>query len=199
VPAFESTRSLTKRGERADVLSARASYESSEQANRETYYRSLPELTLSGQYSLHGLGLSYSEALDQVTGLDKPTYAIGLNFTVPLDYSTLTKVRSGYKEDFESAKDALSQSEISARSDWDQLQRNWTNVKSRLALAVDIQGVQEKRVRNEQNMFERGRTTTFQLITAENDLDDATLNVYRLVFESILTYAQTELYATQPL
>jgi hypothetical protein len=59
--------------------------------------------------------------------------------------------------------------------------------------------VQEQRVANEQKRFERGRSTTFLLLTAENDLDDATLSVYRLVMEEMLIAAQAELFNTQPL
>ncbi|MHB9156059.1 MAG: hypothetical protein ACYC5N_10305, partial [Endomicrobiales bacterium] len=79
------------------------------------------------------------------------------------------------------------------------LNRTWANVKTRLAIAVEIKDVQEKRVAAEQNKFARGRTTTFLLLTAENDLDDATLSMYRLVFEEFITAAQAELYNTRPL
>jgi outer membrane protein TolC len=188
---------LTAYGTRADILSARATYDSARLADKETNYRSLPELSVSGLYSLHGLDLTNSGAWNQVTGADKPTYSIGLSIIVPLDYVTLKKVRSGYKKDFESAKESLAKAELTAKNDWDQLSITWHNVKSRLSLAQEIKDVQEKRVANEQVRFERGRTTTFQLLTAEDDLDNATLNVYRLVFEEFVTFAQAELYNTR--
>ncbi|MEI8218178.1 MAG: hypothetical protein WCG51_03925, partial [Elusimicrobiota bacterium] len=66
--------------------------------------------------------------------------------------------------------------------------------RQRLMLAVQIRDIQEQRVTSEQKRFERGRTTTFQLLQAETDLDDASLIVYRLKYEELATLAQAELY-----
>lgn len=189
---------LEQRGQRADVLAARESYESSVLADKETYYRSLPELSLTGTYSLHGLDLNFNNAWDQVTKGERPTYSIGLAFTVPLDYGTLKKVRKGYRLDFESAKQALAKAELTSKNDWDQLNLTWDNVRTRLDIARQIKDVQEKRLAAEQKRFERGRTTTFNLLTAENDLDDATLSLYQIIYEELMTHAQSELYQTQP-
>jgi outer membrane protein TolC len=197
IPMYVAIKSLARTGQRADVLAARETYASSNYADKETYYRSLPELALTGSYSLTGIGLNYPDTWSQVTAADKPTFSVGINFIVPLDYRTLNKVRKGYKEDFYSAKEALNKAELSAQKDWDNLSKTWGDVKSRLLLSQEIKDIQEQRVANEQARFQKGRTTTFLLITAENDLDDATLNVYRNVLEAIITYAQAGLYNTQ--
>jgi len=197
--AFANVDKLSSTGKRADVLAAEASYRSSELADKETKYRAMPELSFNASYALNGLGLSYSDAWSQVTSQDKPTYILGLAFIVPLDYKTLTKVRKGYTNDFASSKEAFKSAKTSAQNEWEQLQTTWSNVKARLELAKDIMKIQDDRVKNEQNRFERGRTTTFLLLSAENDLDDATLNVYRTVLEEIMTLAQAELYNTLPI
>lgn len=195
---FKTVTSLPRTGERADVLAARENYASSKYAEKETYYRSMPELTLTGSYALSGLALNYSDAWKQVTGQDHPVLSVGINFIVPLDYKTLSTVRKGYTEDFLSAREALNMAELAARKDWDNLSKTWEDVKTRLTLTQELKDIQEMRVVEEQNRFQKGRTTTFQLITAENDLDDASLNVYRNVFEAVVIYAQAELYNTQP-
>ena len=198
MPNYDNIIELKKKGERADVLSAKALFESARYAQKETDYRALPELSFQGSYALNGLDIFYNNAWDQVTNSDKPTYSLGLTFAIPLDYSTLNKVKKGYSLDFFSAKDALSQADISAATDWQQLNRNWANVKARLALAKEVQAIQEERLKAEAERFKRGKTTTFLLITAENDLDDIILNVYQLVYEELTTAAQAELYNTQP-
>ncbi len=190
---------LIRTGERADVLSARSAYASSEFADKETYLRSLPELSVSASYSLHGLALQSQAAMDQVTHSDKPTYMITLSGVVPLDYWTLEKVRDGYRRDYEAAKMQLAKAELTAANNWANLSRTWQDVKSRIALAQEVKTIQEKRLLNEQKRFQRGRSTTFQVLTAENDLDEATLNVYRLVFEELITAAQAALFNTQSL
>ncbi len=199
VTQFSDVADLTRSGERADVLAARAAYASSALADRETFFRSLPELTLSASYSLYGLDLTSQAAWDQVARGDKPAYTVALNSTIPLDFWTLDKVRQGYRKDFEAAKAHLEKAELKSRHDWGKLSQTWKDVKTRLTLAQEIKTIQEKRLAHEQRRFERGRSTTFQVITAENDLDDANLNVYRLVFEELVTHAQAALFDTQPL
>jgi outer membrane protein len=199
ISAFTDIGQLSSTGKRADVLAAESSFKSSEYADKETKYRARPELSLNASYQLTGLGLSSSDAWDQITAQDKPTYIVGASLVVPLDFKTLSKVKKGYENDFSSAKEAFRSSEIAAQNDWDQLQVNWKNVKSRLSLSQEIMRIQDERVKNEQTKFERGRTTTFLILSAENDLDDATLTVYRTVLEEIMTLAQAELFNTQPL
>lgn len=195
---------LAKTGERPDVLASRASFAGSRWAKEETFYRSLPELSLSASYASNGSDfLSFLPGQDspgeQVGKFANPTLAASLSLIVPLDFPTLSKVRAGYEKDFQSSRAALAQAELSAGKDWQNLLKQWQDVKTRLALAQEIKAIQEQRVANEQRRFERGRSTTFLLLTAENDLDDAALNVYRLVMEEMLIAAQAELFNTQPL
>ncbi|NTV52650.1 MAG: TolC family protein, partial [Candidatus Firestonebacteria bacterium] len=197
IDKYSDVAALTHSGDRADVLAARAAYRNAELAERETYFRSMPELSLSALYSLHGLSLSSSDAWNQVTGSDKPTTTITLSAAIPLDYWTLNKVQEGYHRDYAAAQAQLEKAELTSRNQWGELSQTWTDVKSRLALAEEIKGIQEKRLANEQKRFQRGRSTTFSVLTAENDLDDATLNVYRMVFEELVTAAQAELFNTQ--
>jgi outer membrane protein TolC len=191
---YDPIENLNKTGERKDVLASRAVYESAELADKETFYRSLPELTLNGSLSYKGLGLDRNTSWTQVQNGDKPVYAVGVSFLVPLDYGTLSKVKKGYKEDFYSAKEKLAKAELSSQNDWNNLLITWKNIKSRLRLAKEIKNIQEKRVENEQLLFQKGRTTSFQVITAENDLTDATLQMYQIMYEQIMAYAQQELY-----
>jgi len=199
ISSCSGVRMLSFTGERADVLSAKASFQSSEYAKKETFYRSLPDLTIYGMTSLYGLDMSYFGAADQIRGWDKPTYSIGANLIIPLDFNTLTKVKKGYELDFQSAKESLDKAEIGAKKDWIKLSENWNNVKSRLELAIQVRDIQAQRLENEHLKFKRGRTTTFQLLSAENDLNDATLNVYRMMMEELITYYQVELYNTTAL
>lgn len=188
---------LTHSGTRADVLAAKAQYESSVYADKETKYRSMPEISLVGQYSTKGQDLDYSDSWNQIINADKPAYMVGVQCIVPLDYKTLLKVREGYKLDFIAAKDRLTSTEINAGNDWEQLQENWKNVKTRLALACEIKTIQYDRLEHEQDLLEKGRSTMFQMINSENDLDDSTLNVYKIVFEELILMSEAVLFDTQ--
>ena len=196
---YDAIKEISYSGSRADVLAARAQAQSAESAKKETYYRSLPELTLSGTASVNGIGLNYTDSWNQLNNMEKPAYVVGLNIIVPFDYKTLQKVRHGYDVDYLAAGESLSSAELSAKNDWEQLVRNWHDVKARIELARQIRDVQTERVTETQYRFEKGRVTTFDLLNAQNDLDDSMLTLYRLIFEEIMTYSQAELYNTNPI
>ena len=187
---------LKRTGERADVLAAAAGYESAHFALKEALHRTGPEVSVYGTASLHGLDIDYGRALSQAGVADKPSYGAGVVFSMPLGRSLIASVRKGYDADLEAAKNTLEKARISAVSDWQDMLNTWRNVKMRMALAVQIRDIQNDRVNNEQKKLERGRTTTFLLLTAENDLDDAIINVYRLMMEQLALAAQAELYNT---
>jgi outer membrane protein TolC len=199
VNAFSDVGKLVCSGKRADVLAAESSYKSSEYADRETKYRAMPELSLNGTYALNGIGFEYADAWEQLTSQAKPTFTVGLSFIIPLDYKTLSKVKKGYNNEFASSKQTFASALTAAQNDWDELQKNWADVKSRLALVKEIMNIQSERVKNEQMKYEKGRTTTFLYLSAQNDLDDAVLNLYRTVLEEIMTFAKAELFNTQPI
>lgn len=185
---------LTPTGERADVRAAREQCKSFSFAEEETTYRLAPELTLTGSYSLRGLATGYSDAWSQIAGLQKPTYTVGFSFVMPIDGLNIFTVKQGYQADRQSGDEALHNAEIAAKTDWDQLVTTWDNVKARLEIARQILAVQQQRVLDEQRRFERGRTTTYMFLQAHNDVDEATVTVYRLIFEALGVLAEAELY-----
>lgn len=187
---------LIAHGTRADLLAMKAEHESYIFAERETKFRSMPEVSFVGEYSLNGRDMNSSDTYDQIYHADKPVYTVGLTCTVPLDYKTLKKVREGFSKDLLASGEYLKSAENAVENDWEQLMKDWKTVHSRIKLAEKIRRIQESRVENEEKRFERGRTTTFQRIDAENDLDDATLNLYQLIYQKLLIEAEAGLYNT---
>ena len=183
-------------GTRADLLAMKAEHQSYVFAERETKFRSMPEVSFIGEYSLNGRDTDSSETYEQVCNADKPVYTVGVTCTVPLDYKTLKKVREGFHKDLTASEEYLRSTENGIQNDWEQLLKDWKTVHSKIKLAEKIRVIQENRVENEEKRFERGRTTTLQRIDAENDLDDATLNLYQLIYQKLLIEAEAELYNT---
>ena len=193
---LDAPEELIARGTRADFLAMKAEHESYVFAERETQFRSMPEVSLVGEYSLNGRDTNSSDAYEQVYNGEKPVYTVGLTCTVPLDYKTLKKVREGFSKDLAASREYLKSTENAVQNDWEQLMKDWKTVHSRIKLAEKIRRIQENRVENEEKRFERGRTTTLQRIDAENDLDDATLNLYQLIYQKLLIEAEADLYNT---
>lgn len=198
---YAGNRVFERTGRRADVLAAQLQYESAKLAELESGYRSAPEVNISGTASLHGLDPDFTNlsnsAQDQINSGDKPTYTVGLNFSMPIGVSTINRFKNGYREDTESAKETLDKTTTQEEKEWKELLLNWENNKKRSDMVVKIKNLQEERVRGEQEKLSFGRTTTFQVLSAENDLDDAILMAYGMTMEKLSIAAQSVLYDTK--
>ena len=181
-------------GERLDVQAAKESLASSEAAAKETFYRSLPDLSVFGSITENGHDISASAAHAKAMKGDWPAWMVGATLTAPLDLITLAKVRKGYESDFEGAKASFRKSELEAKQDWEALKNKWNHVKARLEMAREVVKLQEARMNAEQKRLENGRILTFQYLTAQDDFDSAQLTYLRLGLEKISVEAQARMY-----
>jgi outer membrane protein TolC len=183
-----------KSGERLDVQAAKESLASAEAAAKETFYRSLPDLSVFGSLTENGHDITASEAHAKAMQGDWPAWTVGATLTAPLDLITLAKVRKGYDSDFEGAKASYRKSELEAKQDWEALKNRWNYVKARLELAREVARLQEERMIGEQKRLENGRILTFQYLTAQDDFDSAQLTYLRLGLEKISVEAQARMF-----
>jgi len=181
---------VKKERDRLDVRATGDFLESAKHADRETFYRSLPELSAFGKAVFNGYDLAATDAHDKAVDGKWPTYTAGIMLVAPLDFWKLAKVRHGYESDYRSAKAGYEKSRLEAAQDWDGLSRKAGDVAARLALAREIADLQEQRLAAENGRYRAGRIVTSQLLTAEEDFAQARLTLLRLGFEKLLVEAQ---------
>jgi outer membrane protein TolC len=194
VDFYSNIKSLEKESDRLDVLAYKENYKSFEFAEKEKKYQMRPELSLIGNYAVSGRAFNFPDAASDMASLGRPVYNIGLALIFPLDLKKIKNVNQRFKNDSNSAKELLNDAKLSSNADWEDILLTWTNLQRRIEIAKDIKNIQEKRLIKEQKKFEMGRLTTFQLLTTENDVDDATLNLYNLILQEIITFDRTRLY-----
>lgn len=180
--------------ERLDVQAARENLASAEATAKETFYRSLPDLSVFGSITGNGHDLTASEAHSKAMTGDWPAWTIGATFIAPLDLITLARVRKGYDSDFEASKASFRKTELEAKQDWEALKNKWIAVKARLNLALEVLKLQMERVTVDQKRLENGRILTYQFLTTQEDLDSAQLTYLRLGMEKISVEAQARMY-----
>jgi len=180
--------------ERLDVQASREALESARLASDETFYRSLPDLSVFGTVVSNGHGTDAVGANDSAMEGRWPTYTVGVAFIAPLDIFKLSRVREGYNLDLTSAQEAFRKSQLEAGQDWSNLLARWGDVQTRIGLAREILKIQEERLASEQKRFELGRITTYQYLTAEEDFKSAQLTLLRLGLERISIQAQARMY-----
>jgi len=190
----DETGSLKRERDRLDVQASAAMLDSAKAAARETFYRSLPDLSVFGTVAYNGHELTGMEAHDKALEREWPTYTVGAALTAPLDIFTLSKVRKGYDLDYTAAQASHRNARLNQEQDWKGLMARWDDVKARLGLAAEIQKLQEDRLAAEQKRYEFGRIMTMQLTSAEEDFSSARLTWLRMGFERLLVEAQARLY-----
>ena len=152
------------------------------------------DLVFVGQFALNGVNKDFSKAGSDLGELNKPSYSLGLKYTLPLDFTLRTAVNEGYKAAKISAEKTVENAKLQESSDWFQLVDNWNNAKSRLALSVEIRDIQQKRNEEEQNLLKKGRSTTYLVLQSEQDLDDSYLSMLQNILELISIYEQAEAF-----
>jgi len=191
---FNKDVDLSRTGNRADVLSAIENVRSSEYDQIYSQRNIGSDLVFTGQFAFNGVNQDFSTARDYVVTGNKPSYSLGLVYTLPLDFNLRGTINSGYQSAIMSARKAEESAQIQETNDWLQLVDNWNNAKSRYGLATEIKDIQQKRDEENQRLLKKGRTTTYFVLQGEQDLDDATLGVLQNILELMNIYEQAEAF-----
>jgi outer membrane protein TolC len=182
---------------RLDVQAAELALAGAEAGARETLYRGLPDVNAFATVTLNGhdpaAGGASGDALDGT----HPTYTVGAALIAPLDFGRLRRVRSGHEAQERAAQREAERARLESAQDWGQLQAHWQDVEAKLALTREIETLQQQKFQAESERFNEGRTTTFQLLTFEEDYSQARVSRLRLGFERLLLEAQARLYNAQ--
>ena len=192
--SFKIDRTLIKKGARADVLAALEDV-STALYDQEASQRSRgADLVLEGEYSLNGVEQSAGKSFDHVKNDDRPSYSLGLKYILSLDFKLRKAIDKGYEAAKVSAQTSAESAVVKENNDWIQLLDNWDNARIRMELAVEVEKIQKQRYEEDRNLLKRGRTTTYMVLQSEDDLDAATLNVFKSILELIQINEQAKAF-----
>jgi hypothetical protein len=185
-------------GKRADTLSVIASADSYVYAQKAAVKNIGSDLKVVGKYALTGVDSNISNSFSQLKADKYSSFMIGLNFSLPLDFSVQKSVIEGYDYDIMSSKKQIEQAELSESNGWLQLLQDWDDKKTEYLISKDVFEIQQERNKEEQKLLRTGRSTTYQVLESEQDLDDAILSVYQTSMNAIFVYLESEmLYNTK--
>jgi outer membrane protein TolC len=134
-----------------------------------------PNLELYASYALNGNNPSSNEAIAQSFSTNYPSTAIGLRLSMPLNLGRLRKDRAGYRKEMEAAKYQFQQKLYENQRLWDEVTLKILNAKKKLAIALQLEDIQLKKLQAEHERFTYGKTTTYQVLTSEQDYGNAQL------------------------
>jgi len=183
-----------KHGNRADIKAAKAQAEASAANYTISAENNRPILNLFGSYSLNGRAANNGSAISDSYYANRPTTAIGLTLSIPLDFSSLEKAQSGALVQAQAAQTAYQQMLSDQEGNWTDLEESILAAQRRVELSEMIVKAESEKIEYERARLREGRTSTYQILLFEQDYIDARLALVRNIGEVVSLINQIRLY-----
>ena len=152
------------------------------------------DLVLSGSYKTN----SYEENLNKATAEwddgKRPTSQVGLRWVYLFDVEAKKGAVGGARKEALAAKLTSERKMLESDSAWIEINRRYIELGKRVDAARKISQLQMARAVEETNKFNKGRSITSNVITAEEDAAEAELNLTKLLAEQRKLEAQGRLF-----
>ncbi len=183
---------------RDDVKAAEQSRLAVSATSEAATQRQLPSLNLVGTASTNGLEPNLNQAVTDTTTGQYPYYAVGVNFTAPLDFHGVRQVKQAYAEQLHGAELTYRRRLFDQENDWKDLTTQFNEAKQRLTLAFDVERAQKSKFQHESLRRKQGASTTYQVFQFEIDYLSSELN--RIQTEAIILtlMAQMKTFGGEP-
>jgi outer membrane protein TolC len=181
---------------RADTLGAEAQNRAAIANAKIQAEKDKPSLNVFANYALNGRDNSLSPALGNSWDSGRPTVAVGIKFSAPLNFGAVNDARKG--ADLNAVgSDLVYQQKVQDQSNqWHTLVVGLKNAQKRLELAIVIATAQKEKLDYERVRLRQGRTTTYQVLLFEQDYTAAEYARTNAAHEVLTFTTQIKLYQT---
>ncbi len=155
------------------------------------------ELNLMGSAASNGLSYNAEPSYSKTFSGKYPTYMIGLKLNVPLDRSSVNDVQKAAKLKERGLKSALHRNRYETLAGLSQLRLEYEQLVRQLKIVSNLVEAQEVKLKTERERHRYGRSSTFQLLTFEQDYQQAKQDLIRTKGQLWQLSGQTALYTSQ--
>lgn len=153
-----------------------------------------PVLEAGYTYGQQGLNTSFASARDNAFSKDDNYHEFGVVFSMPLDLPLIIKSNEASRLKTKAQEARSKRSKRQSNLQWADLERMIIEQKKRVQTAQTIAKLQNDKSQEERARYEKGKTTTFQVITFEQDAAESELLVWQLTKQLRQTEAQARSY-----
>ncbi len=139
-----------------------------------------PDLALTASYGTSAYNREYSEVAQNIAETDRPKTFIGVNFSWAFDTDAKSAVLSAARKDALAAQYISERNLILGKNAWADLLRKYEITKQNLLTLEKVALYQRERAKAEQDKFNKGRTVTATVVTAETDAAEAEVNFLKV-------------------
>lgn len=159
--------------------------------------RNKPALNVFASYALNGHQENFGSALGDPFSANRPTLAMGVNFSMPLDFQSTQSARQGWIAEQTAAEKTYQRKLFEQEIGWKNLLDHLNDAKKKLELAEKLEKTQRRKLEHERDRLQRGRTVTYQVLMFEQDFAQSQLNRIRAQAEVLNIIAQMKLYSNE--
>ncbi len=178
-----------------DVKAAEQAERVTHSSNELSRQKAQPDLSLFGSIAYNGVDTYLKPAMSESLSTKSPMYKIGIQFSMPLFFGETSEIRSGRVKQQLAAESLTFQTKLNNAQIWDDLEKKFSEAKGRLKLADELVSIQKEKLDHEKYRFNLGRTTTFQVLTYEQDYAQSLITRLRIAQEILSTQAQMKAYS----
>jgi outer membrane protein TolC len=129
-----------------------------------------PQLDVVAGVASNGFDPSRSASWEETQDYSNPGWHVGVQFSVPLDYSLLKNLRHGFNSQKRAAEQKMEAAKFNEERAWDDIIKQRHEAQRRFEKASSLEKVQTSLVKRERSRLMNGRSTTFQSLTIEQNL-----------------------------
>lgn len=139
-----------------------------------------PDLALTASYGTSAYNRDYNEVTKNIAETDRPKTFIGLNFSWTFNTDAKSAVLSAANKDALAAQYISERNLILGKNAWADLLRKYEITKQNLLTLEKVAQFQRERAKAEQDKFNKGRSVTANVVTAETDAAEAEVNLLKV-------------------
>lgn len=132
-----------------------------------------PDLNLIGRYYTSSYDVDYGTMQNNLSKTDRPVTFVGLSFSWMFGSDALSAQLSAAKKNALSAKYRAEQEAVVGKNAWQDYLRKYELTKQNVLTLEKIAKFQSERSRQEEIRLSKGRTITFNVVTAETESAEA--------------------------
>lgn len=153
-----------------------------------------PDLNIFATAAFNGVDRYLSPAVSSSFSTQNPYYILGLKFSMPLYFLDTAEIRGGRVKQQLAAESSTRQKVLESEQLYQDLSQKLSEAQSRLKMADELVALQKEKLEYEKYRFNLGRTTTYQVLTFEQDYAQALIARLRVEREILATHSQLKTF-----
>ncbi len=153
-----------------------------------------PSLDLMAQVSAVGRDREQDEATRKTFTSGNDYYLVGLIFTIPLNYGVSRRIMGAHEQELESARFEKERLELQQIDSYQTTVSQLSQIKKQLEVLRELEVSQKKKLAAEEQRYNVGRSTTFQVLSFEQDYVNAVAKRLELELRARVLLSTLQIY-----